>query len=62
MSNLIKYDPEKKMISISGEERNLYCGNDVDPIVPLLLKLQTGKLTLQEAYDNYVLYKHRGYL
>lgn len=58
----ILYDSDKKRISLDGDEQYLDCGKDIDPIIPLFLKFQAGMYTLQEAYDKYVLYKHRGYL
>lgn len=65
MSKLIRYDPEKKRISFDGDEQYLDCGDGkegIDPIIPILLKFQAGAYTLQEAYDKYLLYKHKGYL
>ena len=59
--SLFTYNPQKKIISDSnGNAESIYCGIELHTMALLLFEVKTGKRTLQQAFDRYLLYKELG--
>jgi hypothetical protein len=58
--SIITYCPAEGTIEDSQFVERIYCGRSLHPMVTVMFHLKTGKITLQQAFDKYLLYKEVG--